>query len=94
MITMPSDAWASAFREHARRSGAEFVLRDGRSHYVPSITREAGDYISTLEARAFTVRAFKAFYAHDVVGPVSSKLLVGGYKGAVLDGYWFQKKQK
>lgn len=93
MITAPSDAWASEFRAHALRKGAEFVLRSGRSHYVPSKTWEPAKYIGATEARGFTLKEFKAFYVHDVAGPVSPKLLVGGSDGPVLDGYWFQKSR-
>lgn len=91
LITTPSEAWASTFREHANHRDAEFVLRNGISHYVPSITWDPGEYISMVEARGFGLREFKAFQASDVDGPLSPKLRVDGYEGPVLDGYWFQK---
>lgn len=90
MITAPSEAWASAFRSNEHSRAAEFVLLDGRSHYVPSITWDPVDYIRAAETRGFKLREFKAFQSSDIQGFVSPKLRVGGYFGAVLDGYWFQ----
>jgi ubiquinone/menaquinone biosynthesis C-methylase UbiE len=94
LITAPSEAWASAFRGRTSAHDAEFVLRDGRSHYVPSITWDPGLYITTVEGCGLTLREFRTYQRSDVVGPLSPKLRVNGFSGPVLDGYWFQKNQE
>lgn len=74
LFTTPSFEWSSRFRSNSEPDKAEFVLRDGRSVFVPSFTRPITDQRRLMTGAGFEIVEEFMPTRDDIKGQQSSKL--------------------
>lgn len=78
LFTTPAPEWAEWFRPASQRADAEFVLSDGSTINVPSYVPSAEEQVSMIERAGFEVQEVQSYFARDIAGPVSPKLVPPG----------------
>lgn len=83
LFTTPASEWADRFRQNTERDSAEFLLANGSVVLVPSYAPRLPDQISMIESANLIVDEVEAYFASDLTGPVSQKLIPPIVGGAV-----------
>lgn len=92
VLTVPSHAWATRFRERDDVQVSRFVTAQGTEHDLPSYTYAPSDLIGGVSKSGLALRRFRSFDVTEIKGPISDKLKVGEGLIPIVDCYAFERE--
>jgi hypothetical protein len=94
LFTAPTPEWSERFRARSNRKAAEFVLANGKKIFVRSDILSVASQSELIEAVGLYLDEIQSFYASQLTGPVSKKLLVDGPASSmpIVRGFTVKKR--